>query len=191
MHTMMRVLGVSVITLAMTGCAATSRLVHRHDNDYLKASKSDAALKLPASASSQNIKSAYPIPKGAAPEAVAPSLVPPGSQIHQIRKNLNAKKTTTAALPLSMSTKVAWVKVGASLKRGGYQVLDQDRAMGAYFVLDPQETGGKVTKTTPILRVNVTGNTEASNVTVASHGNTAINAAISQRVLTSISSHMG
>jgi uncharacterized lipoprotein len=200
MHIIMRTLGISAIAIGLAGCAATHRLIHRHDNDYLKHASSEPALKVPANVSKKKIQSAYPVPKASTTETAPPSLVPPGSQINQIRQKMETKKTSSKAemgrlvtlksgnpaLVLAMTEKAAWPAVGSALQKSGYQVLDQDNAMAAYFVLDPQESSGKLTSKTPILRVNLKAKGDNTIVTMATHTDKKLAKNVSKRVLSAV-----
>lgn len=76
----------ALVASVLVGCSATSRLVHRHDNDYLKQSTSLPTLQLPNNVSKKHLQGFYPIPAQAVPETAPPSIIPPGSGLKPAKK---------------------------------------------------------------------------------------------------------
>ena len=196
MHRINKLIALSAISMAMAGCSATSRLVHRHDSDYLKYDKTDQPLKVPAGTSRKKINNFFPVPGSAPKETTAPSLVPPGtdfskytSSANSIKPGLVVLKNGKDALLLDMPKAKAWKALATALPKSGYPVLDHDKAMGAYFILDPAQTGGKTTKKTPIYLLRVYSSHAKTIVTVMTHDNTPLNTSLTQHILKNVQTH--
>ncbi len=199
MSSIKNILALSVMSLSLMGCTQTHNLIHRHDNDYLKQDSGHAALKIPAGTPTKNIHAYFPISEKATTEKTPPSLVPPGSKINQYKADTHLKSSArrvrtndgVEALQLKMTSAKAWSVLGASLTKSGYPVLDKDKAMGAYFVSDPQQTAGKTTKQTPIYLVTLKADSNTTLISVAKHNNTPLAATISDRILKNLQAHLG
>lgn len=190
-----RAFGVVCVTGLLAGCSWVNHVSKRHNNDYLAQSNEIAPLTLPAGKSRDQLKAFYPTPSNRPAEKTPPSLLPPGSHIAHPTSNsqtsLVKQPDGAEALFIKSNPEVAFKDVGNALTDSGYRVLDQDQSLGAYFVLDAQQTNGRITKATPIVRVNVISDGTGSEVTLASHGGEHLTPQINDRVLRTIQQHLG
>lgn len=196
-----RFIGVTCAVATLAGCSWSKQQLHRHDNDYLQGSGQVAHMDKPGHRAMQ-MGEYYPVPAGGKVDAKRPSTVPPGSNIQtsqakstSISKNktteLVKQKSGDETLMVASNNTKAWATVGKALKASGYQVLDQDSDMGAYFILDAKATEDKITNKTPILRVNLKATQDKTAVTLASHDNGHIDVAIQDRILQSLQQQLG
>ena len=197
--------GMACIVVALAGCSWSKQKLHRHDNDYVQGGGQIAQMDLPSGDRAHRMGEYYPIPPNGNVDAKPPSLVPPGSNLHsskekstKVAKAASATKTQLVklksgdeALVMANTNAKAWGKVGSALKASGFQVLDQDSDMGTYFILDANETNNRITKQTPILRVNLKADQKNTQVTLASHDNGAVSAKVSDRILHQLQQQLG
>ncbi|MDF1796249.1 MAG: outer membrane protein assembly factor BamC [Coxiellaceae bacterium] len=190
--------GIACAVVSLAGCSYTSRQLHRHDNDYARGAGTVAHMNAPAGARAHSMGEYYPVPSHADLHGKPPSIKPPGSglqtssvSVPKGKTRLVKSKSGDETLVMAANNRVAWSKVGKALKASGYQVLDEDSEMGAYFILDAKETHNKITKQTPILRVNLKANDQQTAISMASHDNAKLDSKISDRVLHEIQKHIG
>ena len=196
--------GIACVAATMAGCSWSKQQLHRHDNDYVRGSGQVARMDAPG-ARAKSMGEYYPVPPNGNVDTPPPSMVPPGSNFKSAQTSADLKsaakpaesaqlvnlKSGGEALVLASKQAAAWKKVGGALKTSGYQVLDQDSEMGAYFILDASETGNKITNETPILRVNLKPNQNTTQVTLASHDNGRVDTKISDRILHQLQKNLG
>ncbi len=191
--------GIACAVMALAGCSWTNKQLHRHDNDYVSGAATVQHMDdSSAGRRAHSMGEYYPVPSHSDLHGKPPSIVPPGSNLHtsntkatQGKPQIVKLKGGSEALVMAANTQQAWSKVGKALKASGYQVLDQDSEMGAYFILDAKETQNKITKQTPILRVNLKTEDKQTSVTMASHDNGALANKVTDRVLHEIQQHLG
>lgn len=201
----MKLTGMACVVAALAGCSWSKSQLHRHDNDYVQGGGQVAQMDLPAGERAHQMGEYYPVPPGGNVDARPPSLTPPGSNLHsskdapvKVAQKTSANKTQlvklksgSEALVMASNSTAAWGKVGSALKASGFQVLDQDSDMGTYFILDAKETNDRITKQTPILRVNVTADQQNTQVTLASHDNGSVADTVSDRILHQLQQQLG
>lgn len=167
------------LLISLAGCATVEKVMPQSgkNNDEV-AAQSVTPIKVPEGMSAGNMQSYYPVPPIAVTEsggmATQPAalLVPPNSQVQQpapvvshatpAPQNPTVLASSSSALVLAMNKNQAWGKVGKALSSSGYKIMQQDKGMGAYYILDQ----GKLTKDTPIYRVNLKSSGDNTTVTV-------------------------
>jgi uncharacterized lipoprotein len=170
---------VSIFSLAVLGVAACST-VNRYGflkdetQSYQKAVPAERAIVIPQNLSSRTIEDYYEVPSPAnEANSTTPPIAPPGSSFVQNRnvdaamvsqqdkiRNAEIAKikghTNPAAngpKPVGVNFSQAWVKAGHVLQASNYKIVERDRSMGTYYVIDTTKTGGKVKKDMPIYQV--------------------------------------
>jgi len=126
---------------------------------------------------------------------IIPSIVPPGSNLQRFAK---AKKVTNASLAslqtqngqtvvaVKENVNVAWKEVPVVLSNTPYHVLDEDRSLSSFFVLDTLQTKAQITEKTPIYRLLLQPKGTNTIIHIVSRDNKPIPPAISKRILTSL-----
>lgn len=196
------------ISLALTGCATVEKKLSapKADNSpvYVKKAKTIPQTQMPPGMTSTNMQSYYPIPpvtEGAMDKI--PNTLPPGSQAAQQRAqqqsasvsqqaaaspqaqshSIISPASTSTSLVLNVGYPQAWNRVGQGLNGSGYQVLQQDRSLGTYYVLDVAGSGGKLKTDTPIYQVRLRGSGDSTTVTLSDSKNQPANPAVAARIL--------
>lgn len=198
MSVISRASGLVVLSMMLGGCTWVSQKIHQHDNDYVKQSQSVATTKIPAGVKTEKMTPYYPVPAESkvVPQS-EPSIVPPGSHLSDYKKTSlqQARLVTLAggqeAVLLAEPKAKAWVKMAQALKTAGYTVLDQDQGMGAYFVLDKAQTDNKVSKKTPIVRINLAQKPQATEVTVTAQDNKPLALEVDHRIMRALVKQLG
>lgn len=192
----MRIIKISIITLAVIGLSACDTFTGLNRHGFLKdETKSyqnenieERTVVIPQNLSAKNVQDYYEVPQpGAECGNEPPTLIPPGSSISQskgtqplmlsqqdrIRNAENAKiqghtsPTANGPKPVGANFSQAWVKVGHILQASNYKVVDKDNALGTYYVIDTSTTGGKVKKDMPIYQVHLKASGNGTMVTVS------------------------
>lgn len=189
----------------IAGCATVSRQTN-HDRDYLKQTRSVAPTRVPPGLSAAGAQSYYPIPpitlgpvKNVVP--LQPSILPPGSEAatQQAQKFNNPPAPAPASIvTASSSTSLvlgtdynhSWDKVGQGLRASGYKVMQQDKSVGGFFIVNEAETGGQLTANTPIYQVHLTPSGNSTTVTILNDKNQPASPAVSSRVLGALRSKL-
>ncbi len=193
---------ISACTITLVGC--TSR-----QNSYLKKSNTISYVIAPTGESIKQERSEYPIPKFAMSKISnkPPSMVPPGSNLQRFNKKKNTASTTAAQaeqknfavitqlkgkymLIVAAKEKLLWSRVGTVLHKTTYEILDQDRAMGSYFILDSHSTANKITRNTPIYRIHLTASGSKTQISLLSQSNGTVNSSVAKRILTAIKDNL-
>ncbi len=159
------------MTLVLIAAVGLSACASEHEA-ATKDNQTIAKTTIPVNLSNSRIVNEFPVPPAATAAASGKqkvSLIPPGSDLQRFTKNAKKKIALTAqagptktivqaneSFFLAVPSTQAWSKVGDALKSSGYQVLDQDSALGAYYILDKSATGGAVQRNTPIYQVQLT-----------------------------------
>jgi len=192
-----------IIILAFLFSACSGKGPGMHSDDYIKQSQSVRPIVVPAGVTRPMQKAYYRVPALSRQTENAPmSLIPPGSRVSQYRhvakgKNVQDKKRVFARLSkrskrlvLSTNSKNAWPMVGRALQKAHYQVLDQDKGMGTYYVLDTGETGHKITQSTPIYRLVLKRDGKKSSLSILKQNDKPANVDIAERILTDIKKNL-
>ena len=187
----LKIICISLIVIALSSCARFGA----HDKASAKHAQTIPPLVIPAGAHPLKEQSYYTVPKTAKHPATTPvSLLPPGSHIsekskhsglhsnNQVAKWVRSSKGSSM-LTLPMKANVAWSRVGKALHADHYQILDEDSAMGSYYVLDTRSTDKKITEKTPIYRLNIKQVGKHSEVTLMNQNNKPAKPAVAQRIL--------
>lgn len=206
----MREIMILTVSLALTGCATVEKKLSVPGGDtspvYVKKAKTIPETKVPGDMSSANMQSYYPIPpvtEGGMDKI--PSTLPPGSQAAQQAEQKQAQQeqratahmaatqassnqvvsssSSNTALVLNLSYPQAWTRVGQGLNGSGYQILQQDRSLGAYYVLDVAGSGGKLKTDTPIYQVRLRSSGNSTTVTLSDSKNQPASPAVASRIL--------
>jgi uncharacterized lipoprotein len=202
MRQVIKIVAISVTTLGLFSCAEVHREAAIGSNTYLTKSQSIPATQIPKTVASNNVpmQTFYPIPPvSMAPMAQTPSTVPPGLPVQaetaapvatvQAQQQPETQQasavlaSSSTALVLNMGYNQAWSAVGKALHSTGYKVMQQDNGLGAYFVLDEADSGGKLQTTTPIYQVHLKNLNSTTSVTVLDDKNQPANPAVSARIL--------
>ena len=194
-----------LILLASVLSACSSVGAGVRSDDYIKQSHAVHPIVVPAGAVPPKQKPYYRVPPVPVQAMNAPgSLVPPGSNVLKYRKGIRVKQHHTQAqapvvahlekrtkhLVLSLDAKQAWSAVGRALKKTHYQILDQDSAMGAYYVLDTRTTENKITQSTPIYRLKIKQVGKDSQVSVLNQENQPADARIAMQILGAVQQNL-
>lgn len=178
----------SLVVLGMTACTTVRN--HGFLKDETQSYKNEQPIPntvvIPQNLSSKNMQDYYEVPQPSAQAAnISPTLIPPGSNIPQrpvvisqqdrIRNAESAKiqghtaAQSVAPAAVSASFAQAWVKVGHVLQASNYKIVERDKALGTYYVIDTRSSGGKVKKDMPIYQVHLkaTGNGTVVSVSPA------------------------
>ena len=186
------------VAATLVGCA-------NHKRDYLYQSNSVGPMVAAPGVQVKKGQNYYPVPNVSSGAVQSPpSLVPPGSDLQRFKKKTKVTTTTTPkpkqklatnfkkdpkgapVLALPEAEKSAWTDVGRALQATSYKVLDQDRSMASYYILDSDTTGQKITKKTPIYRVYLKANGAKTDVLLLDEENQPVPTSISQRILNAL-----
>lgn len=175
-----------------------------NQKQFLKYSKTIHPIVVPHGVNVARGETFYRLPHTSIPTHVTPvSLVPPGSKILQYKKDQQAanKKTSkphlashfaklksgSRELILAVNVKTAWKKIGEALKdSGNYQLLDQDKNIHSYYILDTTATNHQVTESTPIYQVSIHSAGKGSAVKLLNQTNQLASANVSTRILSAV-----
>ncbi|QLH43629.1 MAG: outer membrane protein assembly factor BamC [Coxiellaceae bacterium] len=184
----------AILGLALIGCSTTGKQA----NSYESQAKSVPPTKVPAGMNTKSMQNYYPIPSTASQATgTNPSIVPPGSQAVQQSPASQAPAQSKAAtmsgnsLVINNSYDQAWGKVGSALQSSGYKILQQDKGLGAYYVLDTAGSGGTLKVNTPIYQVHLKSAGNVTEVNVYNDQNQAAPGAVSGRILSAIKQNAG
>jgi uncharacterized lipoprotein len=167
----------------LSGCSylfGKHSFVTQRETEYLR-SNATPPLQLPPGASAANMGNDYVIPPTTSQASTQPNLLPPDSltakvasgeispaalkKIQQTLAQSIAQNRTAPTnknvqpnnpvLLLAQPTAQLWKKIGDSLNRASYTVVNQNQTMGLYYFLDTIPAYGKVTTNTPIYQLHV------------------------------------
>lgn len=199
----MRLIRISIVSFAVLGLTACSTVSDRYGflkdetQSYQKAPPLERTVVIPQNLNARGVQDFYEVPE-AGPEAanIKPPLTPPGSNIgkaptlsqqDRIRNAENAKiqghTNISANTPTSygIGFSQAWMKVGQVLQASNYKIVEKDKVLGTYYVIDTQKTGGKVKKDMPIYQVNLKASGNSTVVSV-NPGNAALQSQINRNL---------
>lgn len=204
----MQIFKLTISVASMVSVALLSGCANHSETAYLKESQQVKPLQMPSGINLKDEQNYYPVQgRIASPQSTTtPSLVPPGSDLQRFEESKNtassATTSTAAAAPASLvkwsqsaegepvlvlleSQDKAWRDVGRALKATDYQVLDKDRTMSSYYILDTKATSNKITEKTPIYRVYVQADRAAgtAKVSLLSEQNQPVKASVAKQIL--------
>lgn len=168
------------LVFCISGCSTLfgkHNFVTQRETEYMR-STATPPLQLPPSVSTTSVGDDYIIPGTTASAPTQPvSLLPPGSLTEQIARgkvssavlkqkfeptintnsttNTATSNTSTPVLPLDQNKDQLWNKIGTSLNKAGYLLVNQNQKAGIYYLLDTPSTGGKVKMNTPIYQLHI------------------------------------
>lgn len=194
-----KILGLVLLGLCLTACSR----VQRNEAMYQQA-KAIPPIVVPKGATRPIQQPYYPIPKTAQLGSnTKPSLIPPGSQIQQYKAQPKNQTTRVAknasrmvyaqnnwSLEMPLSKSQAWSKLAHALPEAQYKILDQDRALGVFYVLDTQQTDKKITQQTPIYRLIIQPKGKAVFLSLKDKQNVPLAPKTADRVLRAIQSKL-
>lgn len=141
----------------------------------------------------KNSQPLYPVPPIPVPNSPGSSdleLLPPGNLTAQLDKHITAGHNPSAhaelnqnGLQMAMNSTDTWVALRSALQKEKYRVLDEDRNMMAYYILDTDSTHGKITHSTPVYRMQIHSKGTTSNVELYDEKNHSVAPVIAQRIL--------
>lgn len=182
----------SLVLSGVGGCA-------KHDQDYVKQANEVKPLKMPEGVNLKDEQNYYATPEYNAKPKSVPSLIPPGSHLEQFNSSsiksqavaLNLNSDGESVLVMDQGEETVWPKVLSALKASDYQVLDKDRTMSSFYILDVQATGNQITEKTPIYRVFLQpiANGAKTQVSLLSEKNFAVKPDVAKKVLNHIALH--
>ena len=192
------------ISTGLSGCT-------NHNQDYIKQANEVRPLKMPEGVNLNDEQNYYATPEYNAKPRVQPnvqpniqpstepSIIPPGSNLEQFKNSSQNKQNNPialngegeAVLVMDQSEETVWPKVLSALKASDYQVLDKDRTMSSFYILDVQATGNQITEKTPIYRVFLQpiANGAKTQVSLLSEKNFAVKPDVAKKVLNHIALH--
>lgn len=197
-------LSILLLALGLAGCAAMEQESNEQNNAYLRAKSVPPPTKMPQGLKTTNAQNYYPVPPAQQGTATQrPSTMPPGNgstaapqqqspAVAQAQQSAAQKvasaapavaASSTSSLVLNMNSSAAWGKVGNALQASGYKVMQQDRSMGSYYVLDLAGTGGVLKTNTPIYQVHIKPSGNNSTVTLLNDKNQSASPVVSSRIL--------
>ena len=203
-------LSLIVLSIALASCASTATQTESAPQSntkqpaYVKEAKSVSPTQLPSGMSARNMQNYYPIPPVSLGPTATPPLTPPGSQAAQNQALLaangpaapapsnviNQSASSSSSLVLNLDYQKAWGKVGQALHSAKYQVLQQDRTIGAFYVLDTASSGGQLKTTTPIYQVHLSASGGSTSVTILNDKNQPADSAVAGRIIGAVRQHM-
>jgi|GEM_PF-1783892 len=135
----------------------------------------------------------YPVPAyhPKATEAQATTILPPGQDLGPFKKGHHAAAPQVSAEPVADVTLVlpmgkAWARLNAALIKTPYQVADKDASMRVVYVLDRSQTNGRLTRNTPMYRIQLVKQGGHALVKLTSSDETALPVLTSNAVLRAI-----
>lgn len=143
-------------------------------------------------------------PPGMPTSAVTPSAAPAQSPSLATATSSPAPNNAAAAAQLSQNSEgdpilvvnaneqTTWHKVSKALKASDYQIVDKDRSMSSFYVLDVRATDNKITEKTPIYRVFLQPDAAGmpTRVSLMSQKNVTLQPEVAKQVLQSIAQHL-
>lgn len=135
----------------------------------------------------------YPVPAyhPKATEVQATTILPPGQELAPFKKGhhpatpkVSAEPVADVTLALPMGN--AWARLNAALIKTHYQVADKDASMRVVYVLDRSKTKGRLTRNTPMYRIQLVKQGAHAVVKVASSDEAALPVLISNALLRAI-----
>lgn len=175
----------SAVVLTLAACSTIQNHGYLKDENksYQKAEPVERTVVIPQNLSGKNVDDYYEVPE-LAPEAanVVPPIAPPGSAVAQkanttqqdrIRDAENAKikghtnPNVNNTKPVGVNFSQAWVKVGHVLQGTNYKIVEKDKTLGTYFVVDTTQSSGKVKKDMPIYQIHLKPSGNGTMVTVS------------------------
>lgn len=188
----MRVIKISLISFVLTSLAACTTISDKYgffkdeSKSYQKAKPIERTVVMPQNLRVDGIQDYYEVPQAPEQTGTVPSLIPPGSHLiaskpaqtvlsqqDRIRSAENAKiqgHTSSAAnapQTAGVNFSQAWVKVGHVLQASNYKIVEKDKVLGTYYVIDTHSSGGKVKKDMPIYQVNLKASGNSTVITVS------------------------
>ena len=185
-----------LIVGTLSGCTGHGM----HSDDYIKQSAAVHPIVVPAGAIPPEQKAYYRVPSvSVRAHAGTMSLLPPGSNVLQYRDKAKSKNHVSAQMPvvahlengnkrliLSLNANRAWSVVGRALGKTPYQILEKDKSMKTYYVLDLRSTSNKITQSTPIYRLAIKQVGDISVVHVLNQENQPATAQMSSKILKAV-----
>ncbi len=199
----LKIFSVALAAIILSACAAVK---NGHSKDYVKEGRMVHPLVIPPTANAPKQKSFYQVPNAPAgynANAQSVSLVPPGSQLPPSQASakkmpapaastkMYAKKSASDLVIKKASAGKVWTKAGRALRSAHYQILDQDNALGTYYVLDTQQTNNKITRKTPIYRLKIQQVGKNTQLSVLNQNNSQADPKVSQRILNTVAKGLG
>ena len=186
-----------VVTIFLFGCV-------KNPQNYLTHAQTIQVLKTSVDTQIKSGKSYYPVLNvngRILPITQSSSLVPPNSNVQRfegqtrprgssspkgIIANLQQDTQGTVIMIIAEKSELAWAMVGNALQKTPYQILDQDRTLGSYYILDVKSTNNKIIKTTPIYRVYLKSCGNQTRVFLLNKDNQPVQKKVTQQILTAI-----
>lgn len=188
--------------LSLTGCASIygpHGLIPEDSGQYQKAQQT-AQLITPANIEPSNDTTPYyGIPPTTQLNTLPPSLVPPGSGLPPERqffaqapqgtvKPLFAEfKQTSTGEPFLLSNadfSTLWNILPLAIQNAGYRLIYQNPTLKIYYILDAAQTGGQLTKNTPIVQVHIAAATSTqTTITLTDNSNQPLPNLMAKRIL--------
>lgn len=154
--------------LFLTGCSYMH--YDRKAYDYKKHAKTAEPISKTLRMNKAEMKPYYVVPPIRKIKGAAVSQVPPDSRLDLINKHKLFEKPQLVEKPhvtpvekvvrssndmivINAELPVAWKKVGEAINRAGYQIMDKDTSIYAYYLLDTYSTDKKIDSKTPIYQL--------------------------------------
>lgn len=179
---------IPLFAIALSACTPVSDrygFFKDETQTYRNVKQLDQPVVIPQNLSTNGVQNFYEVPGGTevTPASNQPPLTPPGSGVQErqlsqqdkIRSAESAKiqgHTTLVAQAGSpvtsrLSYAQSWNKVASILQSANYKIVEKDKALGTYYVVDTHASGGKVRKDMPIYQVNVRPDGNSARVSVS------------------------
>lgn len=186
---MKKILSFTVLGLGLVGCAD-------HDKDYIQQSNTIAPMTTTAGTGMKVGENYYPVPgKPNINQSTPPSLIPPGSHLQETstetknttRAQLKTTDSGVEALVISGNLTTAWNQVNKALPSTPYRLLDQDRSMSSFYILDLPSTNNQLTRGTPIYRLYLqSAGDNVTQVTVLDQKNKPLSPDLQHQILSAL-----
>lgn len=184
----------------LAGCSVLQeKVIGDHTKDYQKQSQTIPDVK-PEVASDKKVVTEgeysdfYPVSttENVNHDIDQASLAPPESKIAHSSDASVAVATppVNTTLNLLVSSKKAWEMVGSAIQKAGYEVLDQDKVLQVYYVLDTSKTAGKINSGSPIYQIQLMDQGAGSQVMLLDEQNKPLATNDGTKVLTSLRQHL-
>ncbi len=186
---------ISLVAIGLTACSTVNDRYGFFKDDsqtYRKVKPIERTIVVPQNLNARDVEDYYEVPQPVQQSSnmqPPPPITPPGSNLtpvklkpvqpvvisqqDRIRKAENAKIQGHTAAAANEPTQIgvnlaqAWVKVGHILQASNYKVVEKDKVLGIYYVIDTRATGGKVKKDMPIYQIHMRPSGNSTIVTVS------------------------
>lgn len=176
---------IAILTLGLTACASFHKSPNKTNSKH--AVKVVAPVVVPKDLDSSKIVNYYPVQKlDTKGNTEITSIAPPDTNLKpatEVRMSKVSVSLDAKSNKIIVDQKIAeaWVTIGRALKEAGYRIMEEDKAMNTYFVLDSKQTNDKIQKDTPIYQVQLKENGKSTDINMLNEQNEPVDSATNNR----------